>query len=191
MKSVLQFLVILLLSCNNPIAPKPVASTPPPSHELAKQRLAKNNRTDFLKIGYQIDTFAKNYASLKCDSIEAINYYNEGMIVTEGRETPKDTIFKRHVLNPQQTAHLIQVLDAEKTYDFGYMTKCFVPHLMFVFYSQDTIVAHCSVCFHCMNTYSTINSERINRVVNLTEYGDNMLSKLCKEMKFSDCNRDY
>jgi hypothetical protein len=186
MKSIFPFLLLFLLSCNNPVAPKPIAEKPIPVHIFAEKRLAAKTLTDFLTIGYQIDTVAKNYASLKYDSIEAINYLNIGMAKLKKGETI-DTIVKRHILNSQQVEHLVKVLDNEKTYNFGYMTKCFEPHLMFVFYAQDTIVAHCSVCFHCTNSYSTISSEKINGVVNLSNFGEKMLCKLCKQLNFSDC----
>jgi hypothetical protein len=194
MKSIFLFLLLFLLSCNNPIALKPIAENPIPVHIFAEKRLAAKTLTDFLAIGYQIDTVANSYSSLKYDSIEAINYLNEGMVIMETedsiqKEIPKDTIYKRHVLNAQQTEHLIKVLDDEKTYDLEYRSKCFVPHLMFIFYSQDTIVAHCSICFHCINSYSTINSKKYGEI-NLSESGDQILSKLCKDLNFSDCKMD-
>jgi hypothetical protein len=190
MKPIFLFLSLFLLSCNNPNVSKPLVALPLlPDHALAKKRLPAKTLTDFLAIGYQLDTVAKNYASLKYDSIEAINYLNIGMARLKKGESI-DTILKRHVLNIQQVEHLVQVLDNEKTYDFENRSLCFEPHLTFVFYSKDTIISRCSVCFDCKNIYSAIKSEKINGMNSLTKFGDQMLSKLCSELNFSDCKRD-
>ena len=184
MKLILWSLFILVISCNNPVVPKPVVSkAATPNHELGRKRLTAITLTDFLEIGYRRDTLAESYSVLKYDSIEALNFRYIGM----GDNFKKDTIFKRHSLNIMQTQQLVEVLDSEKTYDYSSMANCFEPHMIFVFYSQDTIVARCSVCFHCKNLYSTLKSEKRQWQVTLSSFGDKSLGKMCKEFDFSDC----
>jgi hypothetical protein len=184
MKLILLSLSIFIISCNNPVVPKPIVSkAATPNPELGKKRLAAITLTDFLEIGYKQDTLVESYSTLKYDSIEALNFRYIGM----ADNFKKDTIFKRHSLNTMQAQQLVEVLDSEKTYDYSGMANCFEPHMIFVFYSQDTIVARCSVCFHCRNLYSTLKSEKRQWQVNLSSFGDKSLGKMCKEFNFSDC----
>jgi hypothetical protein len=153
------------------------------SHEFASKRLAAITLTDFLAVGEKLDTLSKDYSSLKYDSIEAINFMYIGM----ADNFKKDTILNRHSLDTMHAKYLVEVLDSQKTYDYNSMSKCFEPHTVYVFYSQDTIVARCSICFHCGNLFSTVRTEERRSLVNLSQFGKNTLRKMCNEFKFADC----
>jgi hypothetical protein len=179
-------LIFIVLSCETKTTKAMQKIETHSTHELGKKRLEAKTLTAFLAIGEQLDTVAKSYAELKYDSIEAINFEFEFMRLASDT-IPIDTILNRHRLNATESTYLINILDAKKSYDFGAMSKCFEPHMIFVFYSQDTIVASCSVCFHCGNLYSTIKLGEMSRMVNLSSSGERSLNKMCKEFNFSYC----
>ena len=111
----------------------------------------------------------------------------EFMARAKNDTVPRDSILNRHRLDATESAHLIEVLDAKKSYDLAFISKCFEPHTIFVFYSKDTIVGRCSVCFHCRNSYATIKAKDREGETNLSDFGFNSLNKMCKTFKFSYC----
>jgi hypothetical protein len=178
-------LIFIVLSCETKTTKAMQKIETHSTHELGKKRLEAKTLTAFLAIGEQLDTVAKSYAELKYDSIEAINFEFEFIRPVDGM--PRDSILNRHRLNATESAHLIKVLDAKKSYDFEFVSKCFEPHMTFIFYSKDTIVAYCSICFYCRNSYATIKAEDREGETNLSDFGLNSLTKMCKAFHFSYC----
>lgn len=184
--AILVLLVFIALSCDNKTA-KPVQKIETISnHELGKKRLEAKTLTAFLAIGEQLDTVATSYAQLKYDSIEAVNFMFE-FVRRIGDTIPRDSILNRRRLDATESVHLVKVLDAKKSYDLEFISKCFEPHMIFIFYSKDTIIATCSICFHCRNSYATIRAKDREGETNLSDFGLNSLHKMCKTFNFSYC----
>lgn len=184
--TILIMLVFIALSCENKTTKSMQKIETNSTHELGKKRLEAKTLTAFLAIGEQLDTLSKSYAALKYDSIEAINFMFEFM--RQVNDTfPRDSILNRHHLDATESAQIVKVLDAKRSYDLGFISKCFEPHMIVVFYSKDTIVASCSVCFHCRNSYATIKAKDREGETNLSDFGLNSLNKMCKIFKFSYC----
>ncbi len=184
--AILIVMTFIALRCESKTA-KPVQKIETISnHELGKRRLEAKTLTAFLAVGEQLDTFATSYAQLKYDSIEAVNFMFE-FVRRIGDTIPRDSILNRRRLDATESAYLVKMLDAKKSYDLGFKTKCFEPHMIFVFYSKDTIVAHCSICFYCRNSYATIRTTDREGEVNLSDFGFNALNKMCKTFNFSYC----
>jgi hypothetical protein len=162
------------------------------NHVLRQKRLEARTVTEFLEIGNQQDTLAISYSDLKYDSIEAIDFKFEPAFVIESESgindlSPKDTIVSRHLLTSKQASYLTTTIDSKKTYEDAIPANCFNPHMIFVFYRKDSIIANYSVCLGCMRVYSTIKPHREFSKFGLGEYGGNLLSEICQELKFSHC----
>jgi hypothetical protein len=184
------FWVILsgIISCKHQPQPntnqelKEIQPQPTINWELRKKRAAAVTLTEFSSIGEALDTSIHSFYELKFDSIEMIDHLNEGVYFDT---IPRDTILKRHKLNKEETDYFLKVVASKSTYENMIPASCFTPHMAFVFYNQDKIVAHYSVCLGCMKVYSSIDPEKWTKGIG--EYGGFLFSKLCYEHDFSNC----
>jgi hypothetical protein len=178
--AIVVLLFLISMGCKEKTA-KPFSN-----HELGKKRLEAKTLTEFSAIGERLDTLVNGYSELKYDSIEAIDFMFESMRLPSDT-FPIDTILNRQVLDLKQSNYLMSIIDSKQTYANAIPAMCFEPHMIFVFYREDTIVAYYSVCLGCMKVYSTIKSKEIPFRYGLGEYGGSLFSEICQELHFSHC----
>jgi hypothetical protein len=161
-------------------------------NDWLKKRLAAKTLEEYLEIGKNLDTVAKNFAELKFDSIVAINHLSGGLRIS-GDTTKTDTIIKRQLLSPNQSNNLLNILDSKKTYESSQSAMCFEPHMTFVFFNGGKIVSVTSVCLSCMKLITDVKLPKYGLIEyeslrNIGEYGASLFSNLCYEIGFSECN---
>ena len=173
------FICISLFACKKSV---------PANVDWAKKRLEAKTVEEYIELGVALDTLVKSYVELKYDSIVALDYLSGGLRIA-GDSTLTDTILRRQSLNLAQSNYLIETLNSKKTYEFSSIAGCFEPHMTFVFYHKDKIVAYSSVCLKCLKLISTINvpDSGFNGEKLIGQYGGNLFSKLCNQLYFSQC----
>jgi hypothetical protein len=189
MRVLLFFICLCLFSCDKSVVTqKTDVSVEQNLHnDWAKKRSKIQTLGDYLEIGKNIDTIAKSYFELKYDSIVAINHLEIGMRLSS--DTSKvDTIKKSLVLNMLQAETVVKAFDAKETYDLSSMTKCFEPHMTFVFYRKNEIVEYVCVCLRCSNLSSTMKLLDDHKFLSLSPVGKKSFNQICKELNFSECN---
>ena len=193
MKIAIIFLCFYLFSCKKPDSLNKNASKNASISQLTLQdsnliikRLEAKTLGTYLEIGKNLDTVATSYSELPYDSIVAINHLHFGM--RRARDTAKvDTILKRITLTPQKAQGIVQILQAEENYDIESRAKCFEPHIAFIFYSKNEIVAYSSVCLECSMVSSSLKRSPIYGFSAMSNVGRKLFSKVCTELSFSYC----
>jgi hypothetical protein len=179
-----------MISCENNIHSNTIANTSAnieaniDANFASKQkRAASITLTDFLSIGRELDTINDRYIDLTIDSVFAIDYMNEP---TRGK-FPTDTIKNISSLNQAQIDHVVKIIDSDDTYEYDEISKCFNPHMTFVFFKADKIIAIYTVCLSCTKIYSSLKSRNKKRIGSISESGSRLFSEICYEHNFSNC----
>ena len=97
------------------------------------------------------------FISLKYDRVVVYDYNREDMersIVEGGKLTT--SIQKQAQLGPNEISGLNTKVWEKRSYGGG-VAACFIPHLGIVYYRQNKIVAHISICMDCNRLVSSID----------------------------------
>lgn len=144
-----------------------------------------------------IKKYSNPFETLKYDKVVAYDYNGspEMQIVIDGNVLPlKDRIFKKKELANTQIDELNKTLGDTKSY--GETTAaCFEPHFGIVFFSNNKIVGHISICLACNYFESTPEiparqSHKTNLCKDCFAYGftknaRRYISNLIKDLQFS------
>jgi hypothetical protein len=159
------------------------------NNEFKKDKLPENVKNPFNDLNYD-KVVAYDYEGGK--NLAGIE------IITEGKLLP---FSKKVVLSKFQINELINCLTANSTYGEG-KAACFNPHFGIVFYSNDEVAAHISICFECNYLVSSVVISAMKQKIisisddysyyadGFSEKGKEKLIKLCSELKFSHCNNE-
>jgi hypothetical protein len=99
-----------------------------------------------LKTGKEI---TNPFSNLKYDKVIAYDYNGEWenqIINKNGKLDP--TVTRESVLTQSQIIFINTVINDTNTYGGG-MAGCFDPHFGIVYYQNDSVVAHISICLEC------------------------------------------
>ncbi|MBL7911088.1 MAG: hypothetical protein JNJ41_08560 [Bacteroidia bacterium] len=149
----------------------------------------------------QTNKAAKKYINpfdtLKYDKVIAYDYNGspEMQIVIEEKVMPlKERMFKQAELTKEQINKLNKTLGDTKSYGGG-TAACFDPHFGVVFFKENKIVGHISICMGCNFLESTpdIPAENSHKTDlcdecyarGFSKFGRKNISALVKELKFS------
>ncbi len=161
-----------------------------------------------LAISFAFQNSAKKYINpflgLKYDKVIAYDYNGQGGRIIINNGNLSSAIKKVHTLTNNQINKINQVLGDTSTYG-GSTFSCFDPHLGLVYYLDNKIIAHVSICLSCNFLSSSIKIPAIEQehkkikvgenhsyfAHGFTELGSNEISKLCKELQFSHCKTKY
>jgi hypothetical protein len=143
----------------------------------------------------------KPFNKLDYNKVIAYDYEGgkgEGVIdiITDGKLAP--TVKQQKELTQEQVDGLTNYLGANSTYG-GSKAFCFDPHLGIVFYKDNKIVAHISICLECNYLSSSIKIPAAE--VKKIKIGDDFeypaegfsklarqkINSLCKQLNFSHC----
>lgn len=133
----------------------------------------------------QIVVKAQNpLSSLKYDSVVAYDYdsRDQQLIVDDSGQLAK-TVSKRINLPANSINEIITILGDDSTFG-GDLAHCFDPHIGIVFYKENKVIEHLSICLDCNSLNSLIplpNSSGFSKTGRLK------INRLCKEWAFSHC----
>ncbi len=145
---------------------------------------------------------ANPFDTIKYDKVIAYDYNGSPQlqIVVNGQVLPsKGRIFKQKELTRKQVEALNKTLGDSESYG-GSTAACFDPHFGIVFFYQNKIVGHISLCLDCNRLYSTPEiAATLSHKTDLCEecYASGFskrarkdISRLVKELKFSHWQLD-
>lgn len=148
-------------------------------------------------INKQAKKYTNPFDTLTYDKVIAYDYNGspEMQIVIKGEVLPiKSRIFKQTELTKQQVSKFHKIIGTPKSYG-GSTAACFDPHFGIVYFNQNKIVGHISVCLACnylmsSATISAQNSHTTDLCETCYAYGFSKrgrknISALVKELQFS------
>ena len=129
------------------------------------------------------------FNSIRCDKIVMCDFENKngkgGMDVAAGKVTNLIIIHKQVQLTKEEITTLHKKLSQRESFG-GSVAACYNAHLGFLYYLNDSIVAHISVCMDCGRIYSDVDMQG-QRIVRVREQSaaepyyleDGMSDKFC------------
>ena len=119
--------------------------------------------------------------SLSYDSVIAYEYDGSGqlLIIDDSGKLAK-TVTKRSNLPNKKVEEVVSFLGDTSTYG-GELYHCFDPHLGIVFYRQNKVIEHLSICLECNALNSLIP---IPGSGGFSKLGRHKINALCKELHF-------
>lgn len=122
----------------------------------------------------------------------------EGVIDIVTNEKLAPTVKQHKNLTQQQVDDLTNYLGANSTYGGG-KAFCFDPHLGIVFYKDNNVVAHVSICLECNYLHSSIKipATEVTKIKISDDYeyfadgfsklGRQKINSLCRQLNFTHC----
>lgn len=151
----------------------------------------------FSQTAKQTKKYINPFDTLKYDKVIAYDYNGspEMQIVINGKVMPlKERMFKQAELTKEQISKLNKTLGDKKSYGGG-TAACFDPHFGVVYFKENKIVGHISICMGCNFLESTpdIPAENSHKTDlcdecyarGFSKFGRKNISALVKELKFS------
>jgi len=129
------------------------------------------------------------------DYVMAYHYNGEdGKYIWEDNQLHPSVINSKK-LAQQETETLLSILNNKEHYG-GDVSRCFRPHLGFIFYNQEDIpTAHISICFECNNHKASSTILAVEEApMNMRGYsaeGRRQLIDFCKKLAFGHCMPDF
>jgi hypothetical protein len=116
------------------------------------------------------------------------------LIIEKGKIHP--SVKKQIELNQEQTEELLSILNDSLSYGED-VTRCFKPHLGFVFYDEhQKAKSQISICFLCnqhnsfplISAQESVRKSHPNSSYGYSKQGRKKLITLCQELGFSNCS---
>jgi hypothetical protein len=173
--------------------------------------IKSSNKIDEVSIQKEQDSINQVQKEKEVDSIAKINIYNPFLtldtdeviaydyetnfdsakrfiIDDEGKLNP--TVAKQRTLTKTQVSTLKTFLGSTDTYGEN-RPDCFEPHLGIVFYKDDKVVAHVSICISCRHLDSSVEipatTYRGYRTDGFNPKAIEFLNDFCQSLEFSYC----
>lgn len=151
--------------------------------------------------GKQSQQYPNPFLSLKYDKVVAYDYNGDyGQAIVDAGNVVDSLINQQVELDQSLIKQLNFTLGDTSTYG-GATAFCFVPHLGIVYFDQESVVAHVSICFQCNDLRSSIEipaMRQANKKIKIseeysyfargfTEKGKSELNQLCVDLGFDNC----
>jgi hypothetical protein len=138
---------------------------------------------------------ASVFRRLHFDEVVAYDYDGHkgpDLLIVRADGQLASTVSARQVLSPVQVERLLQTLESRASYA-AYGAACFEPHLGVVFYRQQRVVGHVSLCLSChsLNSSLKIPARRLpggEQAQGFSAAGLRPLEQLCQELSFGHCS---
>jgi hypothetical protein len=202
---IIPFFALLLLSC---VHSNDGSSSTNKASTVAREEPPKRNHT---KVQFEMEqpTFKthsqKNhnpFLSLDFDKAIAYDYEGgkgEGVIqIIDSNGVLAPTVTKSRELTIKQKNLVTHLFGSNSTYGEGY-AACFEPHLGILFFNNNKVVAHLSICLECNYLSSSFlipaTSFKKIKISDDSEYSEEGFSKIgrrkinsfCKQLNFDHC----
>ncbi|HYG15152.1 MAG TPA: hypothetical protein VEC12_05315 [Bacteroidia bacterium] len=143
------------------------------------------------------------FKNIQYNRVVAYDYEGHGdrLIVDKNNKLDRSAILPGKQLTPQTQELLINNITDSLSYG-GSVAGCFDPHLGIVFYMNDSITAHVSICFECNSLASsvylpaTVHNWQVDSgddyyfvrpLTGFSRTGRKQLKQLCHQLGLSKC----